>query len=375
VDVKSKIDEAPAGIDGSISIWVPGRSPTGYAEPDVRPQGGVLWCDLKQGISAQEAHDLLAPHCGERLTEGMLEQLLRPDEAAQVESFDGGSIRITSACEVWAEDEESGSEDDPVGALVVARIELLASDKWLVTHRHKPRRQFGREGEQLGPPSMELESDAASRWRERFAGVARRWQHGTARTGGDLGILVMHELALTYIPTVRQLYSWLERWEYRLYEQDPDAEQLKAQRRSLRELWILRAVLRNWINPLERPDVEEDPETVWLPVTYAPEAKHVEEHIEGGLKELANLGDSLRGSFHVLHGEELEEERQQKEELHRRLEVIAAIILIPSFIVGFYGANTWVPGEHQEWGLAVMLGAMVVLTAVAVALLTVTRDR
>ncbi len=41
---------------------------------------------------------------------------------------------------------------------------------------------------------------------------------------------------------------------------------------------------------------------------------------------------------------------------------MAAIFLIPTLIVGFYGANTWVPGQQRHWGFWVMVVVIIVLT-------------
>ena len=41
---------------------------------------------------------------------------------------------------------------------------------------------------------------------------------------------------------------------------------------------------------------------------------------------------------------------------------MAAIFLIPTLIVGFYGANTWVPGQQRHWGFWVMVVVILILT-------------
>ncbi len=45
-----------------------------------------------------------------------------------------------------------------------------------------------------------------------------------------------------------------------------------------------------------------------------------------------------------------EEARSRKERTQHRVELIAAIFLVPTLVVGFYDANTWVPGQGRHWG-------------------------
>ena len=41
---------------------------------------------------------------------------------------------------------------------------------------------------------------------------------------------------------------------------------------------------------------------------------------------------------------------------------MAAIFLIPTLIVGFYGANTWVPGQQRHCSFWVMVVVIITLT-------------
>ena len=66
----------------------------------------------------------------------------------------------------------------------------------------------------------------------------------------------------------------------------------------------------------------------------------------------------LRSSFNLLHGQEAEQQRDRTDRLQRRVELIAAGFLIPTLIVGFYGANTWVPGEREHWGFWIMVAIL-----------------
>ena len=184
--------------------------------------------------------------------------------------------------------------------------------------------------------------------------VERRWRSGNGATAGDLGVLVMHELALTYAPAERELRAVLEDWELRLYEGDRTPEELTDQREALRRLWRLRAVLRDWVAPLNRPGMSLDIDKVWLPASDHAEAIKVDDRVDRVLENLATLGEALRSSFHLVHLEEAERERDRREQVQRQVELVAAIFIVPTFIFGLYGANTWLPGQGSRLGFAIM---------------------
>lgn len=48
--------------------------------------------------------------------------------------------------------------------------------------------------------------------------LAKRWIASGGGNAGDLGVLAMHELALTYAPTHRRFRAALEEWELELHE-------------------------------------------------------------------------------------------------------------------------------------------------------------
>ena len=50
------------------------------------------------------------------------------------------------------------------------------------------------------------------------------------------------------------------------------------------------------------------------------------------------------------------------------------MLLVPTLVVGFYGANTWVPGQGRHWGFYVMLGVLIVGTCLAMIALRARRE-
>jgi len=281
----------------------------------------------------------------------MLEDLLTPDDEPAGHSYANGEIRLASSFSVVAQRPDDGAgrgTPQGVGVLVFQPVELLAGSDWLITCWH-PRRVF------QGPTKLKEQppGDAeAVHW-----AVGKRWRHGQRGSPGDLGVSVMHELALTYAPAHRALYSWLGDWELSLYvEDDVDNHD------QLPELWGLMAVLRNWLNPLNRPGLRADVDKAWLPVTSHKAVIKVDDRVDKALSSLAKLSETLRQSFGLLHLVETEEQRQHSEHMQRRLEIAAVVFLVPTLIVGFYGANTWVPGQGKHWGFWVMVAALVLLS-------------
>lgn len=189
----------------------------------------------------------------------------------------------------------------------------------------------------------------------------------------------MHELALTYEPAHRWLYAALEEWELELYGghiDDPTRGELskvdlpeddpikpRADPETLRRLWNARARFWQWLDPLNLPDLEDDMEKAWLPAKDHHEVKLVDGHINDALEALSNFSESLRISFHSLRLLAAEAQRDRHDVRQRRIEVLATIFLVPTLIVGFYGANTWVPGERAHWGFWIMIVAIVALTS------------
>jgi len=231
---------------------------------------------------------------------------------------------------------------------VIRPVELLANENWVITCWHPARVFHGArrlQPDEPGQPPADL-----------FDRIAKRWACGPARNSGDLGVLILHELALSYAPAHRALASWLEDWELGLYvAEKPDLE-------TLPQLWGSMAVLRDWLNPLNRAGLRDDIDRAWLAATDHERVIAVDERVDRALANLAKLATTMRSSFNLLHIQQVREEREHSDRMQHRIEVMAAAFLIPTLIVGFYGANTWLPGEQRHWGFWVMLLVLVVFS-------------
>jgi hypothetical protein len=199
---------------------------------------------------------------------------------------------------------------------------------------------------------------------EVFGAIAALWPGSSGQNAGDLGVLTMHELALSYGPAHWAIQAWLQDWELSLYVEDdiPNPEELPR-------LWGSMAVLRSWLAQLNRPGLRTDAQKAWLPVTQHELVIEVDNRIDRALEHLGELSDTLRASFSVLHFQLSEKQRARNEHMQHRVELIAAIFLVPTLIVGFYGANTWVPGQGRHWGFWIMVLVLVLGTGLILTLL------
>jgi hypothetical protein len=336
------------------SLWGPEGRPTTCTLDQVEGGKGFPWFELACGAGdTAEVLAALLPHCP-GLTAPMLEDLLTPDDSPEGETYGEGAIQLASTFSVVAERDEKETELGVplgVGRLVFQPVEILAGDDWLISCWH-PRRTF--EGPDRSPEDLPPGSAEAV-----FRGVAQRWRCDRQGSPADLGVAVMSELALTYDEAERELTLWLEDWELSLYRHEK-----KVDEKQLAALWGLMAVMRKWVTPLSRPALCKDIAKAWLPVTNHDAAIEVSEVVAEALDDLSRLSDTLRQTFSLLHVEQAEEQRRRDERSARRLEKLAAIFLVPTLVVGFYGANTWVPGQNKHWGFYVMVGVLALLSCV-----------
>jgi CorA-like Mg2+ transporter protein len=343
-----------------VSVWREDGASQVVEPAEVAVEGGFPWFELACGVEQVDAVlARIGAYCP-GLTKAMLEDLLTPDEQPEGKRY-GADVRLASsfAVEAWRP-ERTVDRGTPqgVGVLRFQPVELLAGESWLVTCWH-PRRIFqgSRKVDELPPGEVEELREA----------VAARWKRRPGKLPGDLGISIMHELAFTYAPAHRALNAWLEDWELGLYiDEDLDNHD------ELPELWGLMAVLRDWLNPLNKAGLRSDVDKAWLLVSDHQAVVEVDKRIDNALEDLGKLSATLRQSFGLLHLEQTEEQRKRNEQVQRRNERLAAAFLVPTFVAGLYGANTWVPGQGRHWGFWVMLVVLIVFSMLVV--WKITRD-
>lgn len=355
----------------AATVWVEGQEPHECDLSEVDSFSGIHWFDLGGQVNPDEALTVLAPLCS-GLERDMLTDLLSRDDIPENRGWRDGTVRLASSFAVYAPEARDHGGLKPTFAAspdaIYEPVEFLAGDGWLVTRWHDACHYRGATLIEDGMPPVSR--------RGLLAAVSRRWVAGRGGTAGDLGVLAMHELALTYAPTHRRFHAALEDWELKLYgAHDQVRHPGPYDEGGLRDLWGACARMRDWLNPLNVPGLRHDVDKAWLPAGDHDEVKAVDDRVNNALRELSKLGDTLRSSFQLLHIQKSEEQRERNERLQRRIEILAPIFVVPTLVVGFYGANTWVPGEHREWGFWVMVGAIVVLTLLTATILWNTNRR
>jgi hypothetical protein len=343
----------------SATLWTPGEKPREWDLSTELPGGGVLWIDVESSASADDLLARLEPLCP-RLEREMLDDLLCPDETPEGRSWHSGTVRLASSFAVYAPEARENGGLTPVytpsAEAVYEAVELLAGDGWLITRWHDACRYCGSDLIEDGLPPVSREALRAS--------VEKNWATRDRGIAGDLGVMVMYELTLTYAHTHRRFLTALEDWELTLYKSDDHKllEISPEQETRLHDLWGARARLCKWLNPLNPPGLRDDLDKAWLPATDHDAVIKVDKRVDKALGALSQLGDVLRSSFQLVYVTKAEAKRERNERLQRNLGFLAACFLVPTLVVGFYGANTWLPGEHRQWGFLEMLVVMLIAT-------------
>jgi Mg2+ and Co2+ transporter CorA len=302
----------------SATSWLPGEPPREGLD------GPIRWLDIAPDADPRHVLGLL----DERATAEEVRHVLEYDESERhCCEFRDGDVRLARAFSIEVLHDEL--RYDPVN--------ILVGDGWMATCWHEPGTVRARTIE----------------------AVTRRWsveQKGS--TAADLAVLVLHELVLTFTAGHHALRRWYEDWELELYRDD------RVDEHKLRELWHFATQLRRWVEPLDRIGVSDDLDKAWFRfITPGVDANAVDERIDRTLVGLGELSASMRMSFAIKHARAAQDSRDRQERRQDMLNYVAALVVVPSLVVGFYGANTNLPGGGTWWGFAVMITAIVVLTA------------
>ena len=323
---------------------------------DAARTAGVVWFDIRDSFALEPAAVLaeLNAHCRNQLTLEMVDDLLSPDPRPKIVHYADGTIRGVSAFAVYAEESDQGAEPDSkskTGVLEFQPVEFLVGADWLISCWHEVEIYRGAERVAEGPPAQRAEL---------FHEVSRGWSAGGLSSAGDLGVLVLYELSLTFAPAYRELRAWEEEWELDFFRR-PD----RLDEETLLDARAAAAVLYSWLAPLNPPGMRKDIDRGWFPgVTGTPEsggyerAIRIDDRIDSSLRSLREFTASMRSSFDLLHVRTSELERKRDDKFQRTIAIGGAVILIPTLVAGVMGANTWVPGEYGEsahWAFVVFL--------------------
>lgn len=353
----------------TVTRWYPdGTVSSGAAATQ---EHALVWVDVSAASGAPDrAESLLAqlePLCP-GLTLEVLVDLLVPDSIPGTDDYVGSTgttLRKVSTFSIETQSLQPAAERDDFerpGLVVLQPAELVSGEGWLLSCWH-PRAVYS---------GIDICGDEPSTGPHGILHAVRgRWASyagGSRRNAADLGLLAVEELALTYVPTMRKLREWLEAWEISLFVGR------RTDRQPVAQLWGSIALLRRWLTPLNPPGLHKDINKAWLvPATDTGLCHSIDDRIDRALEAGGKLSDTLRSSLPMLHSEIEQQARKTHERGQRIVEVLAAVFLIPTLIVGFFGANTWLPGQQETaasmHAFVIMLTTMGVLTFAAVAAL------
>ncbi|GAB2969556.1 CorA family divalent cation transporter [Nocardioides montaniterrae] len=353
----------------TVTWWYPDGTVSSGAV--ATQEDALVWVDISAASNALgRAAALLAqlePLCP-GLTLEVLTDLLVPDSIPGTEDYEGSTgttLRKVSTFSIESRSLQPAADRDDFerpGLIVLEPTELVSGEGWLLSCWHARTVYSG----------IDICGDEPSSGPHgTLRAVRGRWASHTGtpnRSAADLGLLAVEELALTYVPTMRKLREWLEAWEISLFVGR------RTERQPVAQLWGSIALLRRWLTPLNPAGLRKDINKAWLiPATDAELCHSIDDRIDRALEAGGKLSDTLRSSLPMLHSEIEQQARKTHERGQRVVEVLAAVFLIPTLIVGFFGANTWLPGQHSTadsmHAFDFMLATMGVLTFAAVVVL------
>jgi hypothetical protein len=301
-----------------------------------------------------------------RVTPKMIEDLLSADPYPKVDEWEGGSIRSVSVARVSAEEDAQVGESrkSVAGSLVLQVLEFLVGAGWVVTCGHPARRYVGaHEQPEEGVP--QISTDLYDR-------IAARWVKEAARTSGDLATLVLHDVTCGYTDARRVLHAWHESWELEFFNAIGSNRTHEVE--TLVELRGLIGQFAKRVRALKLPRAAQS--RSWFPEIHNRErAISINTRIDRTLEDLDRLSEVVRTSFDLVQSHTAEQQLHLARHLQQKLEVITAVLLVPTLIAGIYGANTQLPGLNSWHGFEFMLALIVVAATLTWVLLRALRRR
>ena len=358
-----------SGIEAiRVTAWHLGATPEPVDATEPARSDTIVWVDvdITRVEAADDLHAALLPFCGTSLTLPMVEQLLDADPLPKATDLGDGIRNVTSFSVAPRESEQDPSDRkaSKAGSLDFQLVEFLAAERWIVScwHKRRPTEDGAHEAPEHDPEDHSALVDH----------VTQRWmQSPDLQTAGDLGLRVLYELAQSYTDARRVLWAWHESWELHFYVQRHLTE-----RETLRQLRGQIKVFRERLEALNRPGMSKNASLIWFDhVTDRAEAELVDDAVDRALANLHALNDVLRSSTDLFATETFAHQSRQAERFQELAGIVAAVLLVPTLVVGFFGANTRLPGEKAWSGFAYMAVAMVLSALVTYVLLRWWRGR
>jgi Mg2+ and Co2+ transporter CorA len=340
----------------------------------------IVWIDICPSLdeSTAEAADLLEqimPACP-GLTRAMVHDLLVRDLAPTVVTYSAGEEpvrRVTVPAAVAFDRPDSLAPDGRSERVLIWTVKILVGDGWMVTCWH-PGRELEAGLTREGEPTVRVLAESY------VARVRASWSEHpeTMRTSSDLGLALATELVRTYEGSQRAFERWTADWEVRVFGSLNGPERLDVLKGASREIsnyLYLNAEIRRGLSSFMHGQLATSDEH-WFPrVSHAPgettpgAVTYLTESAYRVREDYERIATNIRVNMDALMLQLSAAEHDHAAKSQDMLELVSALILVPGLIVGFYGANTYLPGGGKPIGFVAMLALMVVGSAAVLALL------
>lgn len=323
--------------------------------------GDVLWVDLDPNavdpqVKAEVAGvvAVLQTRCPGIDEEMIADLLLRDDRGKIAFHGDPPNGAVSLSFHGVTADEEGRSDRSRTGSLRFQLIEAALGPSWLVTCFHAGWVNDGVDTKDFSEPVMLHVRDVVANE------VAGQDEVGAS----TLLLAIAGEMIRSHQDAEMELESWLEQWELDAFRKLDSTEAIERETIS-----HLLAMLNEFRGRLAQFDRVLSAGRTWL--RQAGKEGRSYESVTSALRESRDrvqfILNRLRADIDLLtmngmahQVKEAEAARQAEEDLRKQLDKVAALLLVPGVIFGFFGANTAIPGDGAWWGLGLMIVLAVV---------------
>ena len=348
--------------------------------------GGVVWLDIDTPNKEADAHyakqvlaDIENEIGSNHVRLDMVEGLLKEDTQPNLETFgvETGHVRgVSVVAAIAREHDPDRTGDDGSPKLLLQPVEMLVGRKWILSCWHNASVLGGDDGAEEG---RLLQEPFLSHVGRRLS-VARETIPGAGEpTAGDVGVVLARTLIDTYEATYRMMERWLSDWEvdFSRLIKSAAAPDLKLQQIQISTFLHMASEIHRRVKAFEHA-THSSVDRAWFPEMTALTIDRVSENepsqleeLKGGVNEaLKNFGNvkvDVRTNMEqlVLQGSKALQETSAKlqkssSEVENSLALITSLVLVPSLVVGMFGANTRLPGGGTWIGFELMLALMAV---------------
>jgi hypothetical protein len=303
------------------------------------------------------ARDLIEA-CDPNVNDAAIDDLLTPDSdthRAYVQYADGA--RKVSAFGIRSIPSGTAGDD----SLCFEIVEFLTAGRWLMVVWHDSDVFIRKRARDSEPSDPGFRDELISR-------VEARWRSMDGRSPGDLAVLFLHELGLTFSHGKKSLWTWLNDWETEFFEgRDSSTRTLLRLDKELGELHRVHSQFRRRLSELNVPKTLAGER--WfadVSPSFVVTAQEADDLIDRSLDSLREYSQALQQALSLSQSHIGKRQLEVAQDFQRTIEVITAVVVVPTLVAGVYGANTRLPGQQRWSGFELMLAVMIIGAVVAI---------